>query len=113
MNAEAIRKLRLNFISISMFSFILVMLFTGGLINLANDQKIRSDMRAMLDYIISQEGNLYNEETSSSATSTRSAATKPSRLPERSWSGAPPSENTGIPIITKRASCPMTGPLSL
>ena len=66
MNAEAIRKLRLNFISISMFSFILVMLFTGGLINLANDQKIRSDMRAMLDYIISQEGNLYNEETGGS-----------------------------------------------
>ena len=48
MSAEAIRQLRLNFISLSMFSFILVMLFTGGLINVANDQKIRRDMSAIL-----------------------------------------------------------------
>ena len=66
MNAEAIRKLRMNFISLSMLSFILVMLFTGGLINVANNMRIRQDMSEMLDYIIAGQGELSDPEKAES-----------------------------------------------
>lgn len=58
MSAEAIRKIRIKFIMISMLSFVTVMVFTGGLINIANNIKIRRDMSQMLDYIIAQEGEI-------------------------------------------------------
>ncbi|MDO5475850.1 MAG: HAMP domain-containing sensor histidine kinase [Eubacteriales bacterium] len=69
MSAEAIRKLRINFIFLSMLSFILVMLFTGGMINVANNLKIRHDMEEMLDYIIASEGELSGPEEEETAAS--------------------------------------------
>lgn len=62
MSAEAIRKLRIKFILLSMLSFITVMVFTGGLINVANNLKIRYDMSQMLDYIIAREGEISQED---------------------------------------------------
>lgn len=58
MNAAAIRTLRRNFILISMLSFIAVMVFTGGLINLTNNIKVRNDMSDVLDYIIENKGDM-------------------------------------------------------
>ena len=51
MNAQSIRKIRQNFIIISMLSFMTVMLFTGGLINIVNNLRIRDNVSNMLDYI--------------------------------------------------------------
>ena len=58
MNAQSIRKIRQNFIIISMLSFMTVMLFTGGLINIVNNLRIRDNVSNMLDYIIEHEGDL-------------------------------------------------------
>ena len=58
MSAESIRKIRMNFIFLSMMSFIVVMLFIGGLINISNNFKIRHDVQEMLDYIIANDGDI-------------------------------------------------------
>lgn len=61
MSAEAIRKLRTNFIVLSMLSFIIVMIFTGGLINVSNNMQILHNAEEMLDYIIAHNGELPSE----------------------------------------------------
>lgn len=65
MDTLAIRKLRTNFILIAMLSFIAVMVFTGGLINITNNLEIRRNMSRTLDYIIENEGDLPEPEESS------------------------------------------------
>ena len=62
MNASAIRKIRRNFILTAMLSFITVMVFTGGLINIANNLQIRDSMEDMLDFIIAYGGDLPEQE---------------------------------------------------
>lgn len=58
MNTQSIKELRRNFIIIAMLSFMTVMLFTGGLINIANHLRITRNVGNMLDYIIENEGEL-------------------------------------------------------
>ncbi|MBE6006695.1 MAG: GHKL domain-containing protein [Lachnospiraceae bacterium] len=58
MSAESIRKIRKNFILTAMLSFITVMVFTGGLINIANNLQLRNSMENVLDYIIDNKGDL-------------------------------------------------------
>lgn len=69
MDPHKIRRLRRNFIIIAMLSFIAVMAFTGGLINLANDLQIRRDMRKLLDYIVENRGDLPEHERASTGIS--------------------------------------------
>lgn len=66
MSAQSIKKLRLNFIIISMLSFLTVMLFTGGFINIINHLFIRDHVGDILDYIIENEGDLPDPSESSS-----------------------------------------------
>ena len=58
MNAAAIKKLRRDFILTAMLSFIAVMVFTGGLINISNNLQIQRIARDILDYIVENNGEL-------------------------------------------------------
>jgi hypothetical protein len=58
MNTRSINRLRKNFITVAMVSFLLVMLFTGVLINAATIVTTRNDARQILDLIASNEGEL-------------------------------------------------------
>ncbi len=58
MNARAIQKIKKKFIFTAMSSFLLVMLFTGSLINAANIMSTRRAMRQTLDYIIENDGDM-------------------------------------------------------
>lgn len=74
MNAAAIRKLRRNVILLAMLSFVAVIVFTGGLINLSNNLQIRRSMKNMLDVIIAYDGELPFHEADSGNGRTDTAA---------------------------------------
>lgn len=90
MSTHAIRELRRNFILTAMLSFITVMVFTGGMINIANNLQIRSTMGDLMDYIIENEGELPSHEESgesgSSADDQDSVDTLYHRSPEIRYS---------------------------
>lgn len=76
MNSRAIQKLKTKFIMVAMFSFIIVMVFTGSLINIANILSVRSQARRALNYIVEHEGEIpdYDEFTYSGNTEGSSQA---------------------------------------
>lgn len=57
-----------------MLSFIAVMLFTGGLINISNNLKIRRNMAEMMDYIIENEGEIPTHDSSEDSSEENSEA---------------------------------------
>lgn len=67
MNADSIRKLRRKFIWIAMLSFLLVMLFTGAMINLAHSVLIDVQAKNVLKLLINNSGYGLSEGAGESA----------------------------------------------
>lgn len=74
MNSRAIQKLKTKFIMVAMFSFIVVMVFTGGLINIANLISVRAQARRVLNYIVEHEGEIPDYEEIAIASQTETAS---------------------------------------
>lgn len=69
MNEQAINRLRKKFIAVAMVSFILVMIFMGGLVYLINLQSTSRESRMVLNRIIKYDGRLPVDEDSESSPS--------------------------------------------
>ena len=77
MNRRSISELRRRIITVTMVSFILVMLFAGLCINVANINQIRRNAKDTLDYIIENDGNLPDPTASVDYGGTDSSAVEP------------------------------------
>ncbi|MEE3420953.1 MAG: HAMP domain-containing sensor histidine kinase [Lachnospiraceae bacterium] len=66
MNARSIKELRRRMITVSMISFVLVMLFAGICINVANINQVRANAKDTLDYIVENDGELPDPANSTS-----------------------------------------------
>lgn len=72
MNSNSIRKLRKKFILISMVSIALVMFFMSSFINAANIFSTRAEIRAVLDYLCENNGDMPASSGASSSQNTES-----------------------------------------
>jgi len=73
MNEHAINRLRKKFIFLALISFLLVMIFMGGLVYLINLQTTRRESKAVLDHIIENDGDLVLTEDDAEDTSSDSS----------------------------------------
>ena len=100
MNEQTINRLRKKFIAVALLSFLLVMIFMGGLVYLVNMQSTARESRIVLDRIVEYDGKLPTQgvkgDSSTSFTTSEESGTQSS---VKSSSEAKPDEFSDENVI--------------